>query len=98
MFCSLNVIPAEPTPLKGSLPVKKSYETISNNFKVPSSTTKESAVQRSSSRGSVKHDAAALIKINLFSPIRTKTFSKIKTINGSNKQVSKSSMLPILPA
>ena len=35
-----NVIPAEPTPLKGPPPVKKSYEAIPNNFKVPSSTTK----------------------------------------------------------
>ena len=96
--CSLNVISAEPTPLKGPPPVKKSHEVVSNNFKVSSSTTKESAVQRSSSVGPVKHDAAALIKTSLFSPIRTKTFSKIKTINWSSKQVSGFLMPPILPA
>ena len=92
-----NVIPAEPTPLKGPPPVKKSYEVVPNNFKVPSSTTKGSAVQRSSSVGPVKHDAAALIKTSSFSLIRTKTFSKIKTINGSSKQVSGFSVPPILP-
>ena len=98
MFHSPNVIPVEPTPLKGPPPVKKSHEAISNNFKVPSSTTKGSAVQRSSSVGPVKHDAATLTKISLFSPIRTKTTSKIKTISGSNKHVSESSVPPILPA
>ena len=98
MFHLPNVIPAEPTPLKGPPPVKKSHEVVPNNFKVPSSTTKGSAVQRSSSVGSVKCDVAALIKMNLFSPIRTKTFSKIKTINGNNKQVSGFSVPPILPA
>ena len=96
--CLSNVIPAEPTPLKGPPPVKKSHEVIPNNFKVPSSTTKGSAVQRSSSVGPVKCDAAALIKMSLFSPIRTKTSSKIKTINGSSKQVSGSSVPPILLA
>ena len=95
---SPNVISAEPTPLKGPPPVKKSHEVVPNNFKVPSSTTKGSAVQRSSSVGPVKHDAAALIKMSLFSPIGTKTFSKIKTINGSSKQVSGFSVPPILPA
>ena len=93
-----NVIPVEPTPLKGPPPVKKSHEVIPNNFKVPSSTTKGSAVQRSSSVGPVKCDAAALIKTSSFSPIRTKTFSKIRTINGSSKQVSGFSMPPILLA
>ena len=78
--------------------MKKSHEVVSNNFKVPSSTTKELAVQRSSSVGPVKCDAAALIKTSSFSPIRTKTFSKIKTINGSSKQVSGFSVPPILPA
>ena len=98
MSRSPNVIPAEPTPLKGSPPVKKSHEVVPNNFKVPSSTTKGSAVQRSSSVGPVKHDAAALSKMSSFSPIGTKTFSKIKTINGSSKQVSGFSVPPILPA
>ena len=46
---SPNVIPTESTPLKGPPPVKKSYEAVPNNFKVPSSTTKGSAVQKSSS-------------------------------------------------
>ena len=45
MFCLPNVIPAEPTPLKGlpkgPLPVKKSHEAIPNNFKVFPSSTKE---------------------------------------------------------
>ena len=95
--CSLNVIPAEPTPPKDLPPVKKSHEVVPNNFKVPSSTTKGSAVQRSSSVGLVKHDAAALIKMSSFSPIGTKTSSKIKTINGSSKQVSGFSVPPILP-
>ena len=95
---SPNVIPAEPTPPKGPPPVKKSHEVVPNNFKVPSSTTKGSAVQRSSSVGPVKRDAAALSKTSSFSPIRTKTFSKIKTINGSSKQVSGFSVPPILPA
>ena len=98
VFRSLNVIPAEPTPLKSPPPVKKSHEVVPNNFKVPSSTTKGSAVQRSSSVGPVKHDAAALSKTSSFSPIGTKTFSKIKTINGSSKQVSGFSVPPILPA
>ena len=98
VFHSSNVIPAEPTPPKGPPPVKKSHEVVPNNFKVPSSTTKGSAVQRSFSVGPVKHDAGALIKMSLFSPIRTKTFSKIKTINGSSKQVSGFSVPPILPA
>ena len=48
--------------------------------------------------GPVKHDAAALSKMSSFSPIRTKTFSKFKTINGSSKQVSGFSVPPILPA
>ena len=61
-----NVIPAEPTPLKGPPPVKKSHEVVPNNFKVPSSTTKRSAVQRSSSVGPVKRDAAALSKMSSF--------------------------------
>ena len=95
---SPNVIPAEPTPLKGPPPVKKSHEVVPNNFKVPSSTTKGSAVQRSSSVDPVKRDAAALSKTSSFSPIRAKTFSKIKTINGSSKQVSGFSVPPILPA
>ena len=47
VFCLLNVIPAEPTPPKDLPPVKKSHEVVSNNFKIPSSTTKGSAVQRS---------------------------------------------------
>ena len=94
---SPNVIPAEPTPPKGPPPVKKSHEAIPNNFKVLSSTTKGSAVQRSSSVGPVKCDATTLIKTSLFSPIRTKTTSKIKTISGSNKQVSGTSVPPILP-
>ena len=98
VFHSPNVIPAEPTPPKGPPPVKKSHEVVPNNFKVPSSTTKGSAVQRSSSVGPVKRDAAALSKTSSFSPIRTKTFSKIKTINGSSKQVSGFSVPPILPA
>ena len=98
VFCLPNVIPAEPTPPKGPPPVKKSYEVVPNNFKVPSSTTKGSAVQRSSSVGLVKCDAAALIKMSLFSPIRTKTSSKIKTINGSSKQISGFSVPLILPA
>ena len=98
VFHSLNVIPAEPTPLKGLPPVKKSHEVIPNNFKVLSSTTKGSAVQRSFSVGPVKCDAATLIKTSLFSPIETKTTSKIKTISGSNKQVSGTSVPPILPA
>ena len=87
VFCLSNVIPAEPTPPKNLPPLKKSHEVVPNNFKVLSSTTKGSAVQRSSSVGPVKCDAAALIKMSSFSPIRTKIFSKIKTINGSNKQV-----------
>ena len=98
VFHSPNVIPAEPTPLKGPPPVKKSYKIVPNNFKVPSSTTKGSAVQRSSSVGPVKHDATALIKTSSFSPIRTKTSFKIKTINESSKQVSGSSVPPILLA
>ena len=98
MSRSPNVIPAEPTPPKGPPPVKKSHEVVPNNFKVPSSTTKGSAVQRSSSVGPVKRDAAALSKTSSFSPIRTKTFSKIKTINGSSKQVNGFSVPPILPA
>ena len=69
---SPNVIPAEPTPPKGPPPVKKSHEVVPNNFKVPSSTTKGSAVQRSSSVGPVKRDAAALSKMSSFSPIGTK--------------------------
>ena len=48
--------------------------------------------------GPVKWDAVALSKTSSFSPIRTKTFSKIKTINGSSKQVSGFSVPPILPA
>ena len=96
--CLPNVIPAEPTPLKGPPPVKKSHEVVPNNFKVPSSTTKGSAVQRSSSMGPVKCDAAALIKTSSFSPIRIKTSSKIKTINGNSKQISGFSVPPILPA
>ena len=40
VFCLLNVISTESTPLKGFLSIKKSYEAIPNNFKVPSSTTK----------------------------------------------------------
>ena len=98
MSRSPNVIPAEPTPPKGPPPVKKSLEAVPNNFKVPSSTTKGSAVQRSSSVGPVKHDAATLIKTSSFSPIGTKTTSKIKTISGSNKQVSGSPVPPISPA
>ena len=98
VFYLPNVIPTESTPLKSPLPVKKSHEAIPNNFKVPSSTTKGSAVQRSSSVGPVKHDAATLIKTSSFSPIGTKTTSKIKTISGSNKQVSGTSVPPILPA
>ena len=93
-----NVIPAELTPLKDPPPVKKNHEAVPNNFKVPSFTTKGSAVQRSSSVGPVKCDAATLIKTSLFFPIRTKTTSKIKTISGSNKQVSGTSVPPILPA
>ena len=93
-----NVILVESTPLKGPPPVKKSHEAIPNNFKVPSSTTKGSAVQRSSSVGPVKCDAATLIKTSSFSPIRTKTTSKIKTISESNKQISETSVPPILPA
>ena len=92
----LNVIPAEPTPLKGPPPVKKSSEAVPNNFKVLSSITKGSVVQRSSSVGPIKCDAATLIKTNSFSPIRTKTTSKSKTISGSNKQVSGSPVPPIL--
>ena len=98
VFCLPNVIPAESTPPKGPPPVKKSHEVVPNNFKVPSSTTKGSAVQRSSSVGPVKHNTAALIKTSLFSLIKTKTSSKIKTINGSSKQISGSSMPPILLA
>ena len=98
VFCSPNVIFAKSTPSKGPFPVKKSHEAISNNFKVLSSTTKGSAVQKSSSVGLIKCDAATLIKISLFSPIRTKTTSKIKTISESNKQVSGTSVLPISPA
>ena len=75
VFCSPNVIPAEPTPPKGPPPVKKSHKAVPNNFKVPSSTTKGSAVKRSSSVGPVKRDAEALIKTSSFSPIRTKTSS-----------------------
>ena len=48
--------------------------------------------------GPVKCDAAALSKMSSFSPIKTKTFSKIKMINGSSKQVSGFSVPPILPA
>ena len=98
VFHLLNVIPAEPTPPKGPPPVKKSYKAIPSNFKVPSSTTKGSAVQRSFSVGPVKYNATTLIKMSLFSPIRTKTTSKIKTISKSNKQISGSPVLPILPA
>ena len=102
VFCSLNFILAEPTPPKGPSkgppPVKKSHEAVPNNFKIPSSSTKGSTVQRSSSVGPVKHDATTLIKTNLFSLIRTKFTSKIKTISGSNKQVSGSPVPPILPA
>ena len=98
VFCSPNVIPAEPTPLKSPPPVKKSHEAIPNNFKVSSSTTKGSAVQRSSSVGPAKCNAATLIKKSLFSPIGAKTTFKIKTISGSNKQVSGSPVPPILPA
>ena len=87
MFCSLNVIPAEPTPLKGPPPVKKSHEAIPNNFKVPSSTTKGSAVQRSSSVGPAKYDAATLSKISSFSPIKTKTISKIKLLVGATNKL-----------
>ena len=87
VFCLLNLISAEPTPLKGPLkglpPVKKSHEAIPNNFKVPSSSTKGSTVQRSSSVGPVKRDASTLIKTSPFSPIRIKSTSKIKTISGS---------------
>ena len=43
-----------PTPPKGPPPVKKSHEAVPNNFKVPSSTTKGSAVQRSFSVGPVQ--------------------------------------------
>ena len=75
---SSNVISAESTPPKDPPPVKKSHEVIPNNFKVPSSTTKGSAVQRSSSVGPVKRDATALSKMSLFSPIGTKTFLKLK--------------------
>ena len=96
--CSPNVIPAESTPPKGPPPVKKSHEAVPNNFKVSSSTTKGLAVQKSSSVGPVKHDAEALIKTSSFSPIRTKTSSKIKMINGISKQVSGFSVPPILPA
>ena len=78
--------------------MKKSHEAIPNNFKVPSSTTKGSAVQRSSSVGPVKCDVATLTKISSFSLIRIKTTSKIKTISGSNKHVSGSPVPPILPA
>ena len=99
VFYLSNVIPTKPTPPKDLSPVKKSYKAVPNNFKVPSSITKESAVQRSSSMGLIKHDAATLIKISSFSPIKTKTTSKInKTISESNKQVSKSPVLPISPA
>ena len=98
MFHLLNLISAKPTPPKDLPFVKKSYEAIPNNFKVPSSTTKESAIQKSSSVGPTKCDAATLIKTSSFSSIRTKTTSKIKTISENNKQVSGSSMLPILPA
>ena len=98
MFHSPNVIFAEPTPPKDLPPVKKSYKAISNNFKVSSSTTKGLTVQRSFSVGSVKHNAAILIKTSSFFPIRTKTTSKIKTISGSNKQVSKTSVPLILLA
>ena len=95
VFHSLNVISAEPTPLKGLPPVKKSHEVIPNNFKVPSSTTKGTAIQRSSSVGPAKHDAATLSKTSSFSP---KTTFKIKTISGSNKQVSRSPVPLRLPA
>ena len=98
VFHSPNIIPAEPTPPKGPPPVKKSHEAVPNNFKVPSSTTKGLAVQRSSSVGPVKRDATALIKTSSFSPIGTKTSSKIKTINRISKQVSGFSVPPILPA
>ena len=74
--------------------MKKSYEAIPNNFKVPSSTIKGSAVQKSSSVGPIKCDAATLIKTSLFSPIRTKTTFKIKTISKSSKQVSGSPVPP----
>ena len=92
--CLPNVISAEPTPPKGPPPVKKSHEAIPNNFKVPSSTTKGSAVQRSSSVGSVKCNAATLIKMSLFSPIGIKTTSKIKLLVGATNK----SVPPILPA
>ena len=98
VFCLLNVISAKPIPPKGSPPVKKSHEAIPNNFKVPSSSTKGSAVQRSSSMGPVKHDATTLIKTSSFSPIKTKITSKIKTISRSNKQISGSLVPSILPA
>ena len=89
---SPNVIP------KGPPPVKKSLEAVPNNFKVPSSAAKGSAVQRSSSVGPVKRDVATSIKMSSFSPIGTKAISKIKTISGSNKQVSGSPVPPISPA
>ena len=76
--CSSNVISAEPTSLKGLLPMKKSYEVVPNNFKVLSSTTKGSAVQRSSSVGPVKRDAAALSKTSSFFPSGPKPFLKLK--------------------
>ena len=69
VFHSSNIIPAEPTPPKGPPPVKKSYEAVPSNFKVPSSTTKRSVVQRSSSVGPVKCNTTTLIKISLFSHI-----------------------------
>ena len=98
VFHLSNVISAESTPPKGFPPVKKSYEAVPSNFKVPSSSTKRSAVQRSSSMGPIQYDATTLIKMSLFSPIKTKTTSKIKTISESNKQISGSPVLPILPA
>ena len=85
------------SPLKSPPLVKKSHEVVPNNFKVPSFTSKGFAVQKSSSVGPVKCDAAALIKMSSFSPIRTKTFSKIKTIKGSSKQVSRFLVPLILP-
>ena len=77
---------------------KPAIQSIPNNFKVPSSTTKGSAVQRNSSVGPAKHNAATLSKTSSFSPIGTKTTSKIKTISRSNKQVSGSPVAPRLSA
>ena len=96
--CSSNVISAESTPPKDPSPVKKSHKAIPSNFKVPSFSTKGSAVQRSSSMGPVQYNATTLIKTSSFSPIRTKITSKIKTISESNKQISGSLVPPILPA